>query len=208
MKVSMKLKQINQQLKETANSLPLDLCDLNPEAFIDLPKLELQKNIISFQKGIIKSANLVETLHNTINLYAEELQNLRDENNHLKGEQGKPNIRSQSTRIDKDDNNHKTNNSDISSEEVRTIPTNPKPRRTNKEIIIHNTKIVKIDPSTLPLDAIFKGYKNYTVQNIKFEANNTLYTREEYYSASENKSYIATLPTNLEGSNFGYDQRL
>ena len=41
MKVSMKLKQINQQLKETANSLPLDLCDLNPEAFIDLPKLEL-----------------------------------------------------------------------------------------------------------------------------------------------------------------------
>ena len=85
MKVSMKLKQINQQLKETANSLPLDLWDLNPEAFLYRPKLELQKNIISFQKGIIKSANFLESLHNTINLYAEELQNLRNENNHLKG---------------------------------------------------------------------------------------------------------------------------
>ena len=45
----------------------------------------------------------------------------------------------------------------------------------------------------------FKGYKNYTVQNIKFKANNTLYKIEEYYSASENKSYIATLPKNLVG---------
>ena len=73
----MKLKQINQPLNEITNYLPLDLCDLNPEAFIDLPKLELQKNITSLQKGIIKSANLVESLHTTINLYAEELQNLR-----------------------------------------------------------------------------------------------------------------------------------
>ena len=68
--------------------MPLDLCDLKPEAFIDLPKLELQKNITSLQKGIINTANLIESLHNTINLYAEELQNLRDENNHLKCEQG------------------------------------------------------------------------------------------------------------------------
>ena len=42
--------------------------------------------------------------------------------------------------IYKDDNKHTTNNSDISSEEERKIPTNPKPLRINKEIIIHNAK--------------------------------------------------------------------
>ena len=53
MKVIIRLKQINQKLKETVNSLPLDLWDLNPEAFLYRPKLELQKNITSLQKGII-----------------------------------------------------------------------------------------------------------------------------------------------------------
>src|SRR5438874_13505935 len=37
--------------------------------------------------------NLVETLHATVQEQAEEIQRLRDENNRLKGEQGKPNIK-------------------------------------------------------------------------------------------------------------------
>ena len=37
--------------------------------------------------------NLVENLHAKVQEQAKEIQRLRDENNRLKGEQGKPNIR-------------------------------------------------------------------------------------------------------------------
>ena len=43
-------------------------------------------NIIRIRSTLVsKNIFLHLFLHNTINLYAEELQNLRNENNHLKG---------------------------------------------------------------------------------------------------------------------------
>ncbi len=47
----------------------------------------------ALRQVVISLMNLVETLHAKVQEQAEEIQRLRDENNRLKGEQGKPKIK-------------------------------------------------------------------------------------------------------------------
>ena len=47
----------------------------------------------ALRQVVISLMNLVETLHAKVQEQAEEMQRLRDENNRLKGEQGKPKIK-------------------------------------------------------------------------------------------------------------------
>jgi regulator of replication initiation timing len=46
----------------------------------------------ALRQVVISLMNQVENLHAKVQEQAEELQHLRDENNRLKGEQGKPDI--------------------------------------------------------------------------------------------------------------------
>ena len=46
----------------------------------------------ALRQVVIELMNLVENLHAKVQEQAEEMQRLRDENNRLKGEQGKPAI--------------------------------------------------------------------------------------------------------------------
>jgi hypothetical protein len=57
----------------------------------------------------------------------------------------------------------------------------------------------------LPEDAVFKGYQTYVVQDIKFELDNIEYKREEYYSPSSKRSYIADMPIDYNGSAYGFN---
>ena len=56
-----------------------------------------------------------------------------------------------------------------------------------------------MDRAILPKDAQFKGYEKVVVQDIRFEAYNTLFLKEKYYSPSLKKSYLAPLPPGFEG---------
>jgi hypothetical protein len=47
----------------------------------------------ALRQVVISLMNLVETLHAKVQEQAEEIQRLRDENNRLKGEQGRPDIK-------------------------------------------------------------------------------------------------------------------
>src|SRR5205085_8617815 len=47
----------------------------------------------ALRQVVLSLMNLVETLHAKVQEQAEEIQRLRDENNRLKGEQGKPKIK-------------------------------------------------------------------------------------------------------------------
>jgi len=201
----MDLKKINKQIAEAATKLPTDLCKLSPDMITT-------ESIMSLQEGIKISANLIEATNTTIKLLAEELQNLRDENRELRGEQGAPKIRPQVT-TDKDTDDSKENDdiqgskgSDISSEEERrTDDKQRKQRRTNADVKITRSEIVAIDKATLPADAIFKGYQTYLVQDIKFELDNVEYWREEYYSPSNNRSYVAAMPIDYNASGYGFN---
>lgn len=137
---------------------------------------------------IRKLLNLVETLSQENRELKRQIQELRDENNRLKGEQGKPKVKPS-----------KKNPGQYSSEKERKKPKKRKKRSKKDRIKTHDSRICYVDKSLLPKDAQFKGYDPVVVQDIKFEAHNTLFLKEKYYSPSLSKSYLASLPPGYKG---------
>lgn len=137
---------------------------------------------------IRKLFNLVETLSQENRELKRQIQELRDENNRLKGEQGNPKVKS---------NKKKPNQ--YSSEKERKKAKRRKKHTKKDRIKTHDSRICYVDKSLLPRDAQFKGYDRVVVQDIKFEAHNTLFLKEKYYSPFLNKSYLASLPPGYEG---------
>ena len=148
-------------------------------------------NIRSLEEAldcICKLLNLVETLSQENQDLKRQNQELRDEINRLKGEQGKPKIRP------------RTNPSkNCSSENERKEPKERNKTTKKDRIQTHERRICHVDRAILPKDAQFKGYEKVVVQDIRFEAYNTLFLKEKYYSPSLKKSYLAPLPPGFEG---------
>ena len=206
----MNVNKVHKQLNEFALKLPLSLCQVNYETLSP-------NEVIGFQQVISQMGNMCENVHYAFIHLLTERQSFINIINELRGEQGTPTIRpqvnneSQNTTEDSLTKEiveiHRNHSRDISSEKERSSVNTPKSRRTNKNIQIHEIKKVTIDKNTLPADAKFKGYKTYTLQDVKFQLWNTLYQLEEYYSPSECKSYIAQMPVNVKGSAFGIDTK-
>jgi len=137
---------------------------------------------------ICKLLNLVETLSQEIQDLKRQNQELRDDINRLKGEQGKPKIRPR-----------KDPSKNCSSENERKEPKERNKTTKKDRIQTHERRICHVDRAILPKDAQFKGYEKVVVQDIRFEAYNTLFLKEKYYSPSLKKSYLAPLPPGFEG---------
>jgi hypothetical protein len=136
------------------------------------------------QELIRQLLNLVEKLSADLGDAQVEIQRLRDENNRLKGEQGKPKIKG---------NTPKPPPVKHSSEKERH-------KKSKKaEIQIDREQFVEIDPTVLPKDAKFKGYEDVVVQDILVKTDNILFHKQKYYSASTRKSYLAEQPRGYEG---------
>jgi hypothetical protein len=118
-----------------------------------------------------------------------EIQQLRDENNRLKGEQGKPKIKAN---LVKPVEKH-------SSEKERRKSRERHKKGKKADLEIHRTEAVSIQRETLPKDAVFKGYAEVVIQDLVFQAENVRFRKEKYYSPSERKSYLANLPSGYEG---------
>jgi hypothetical protein len=115
---------------------------------------------------------------------------LRDEINLIKGEQTKPNIRGSKKK------------DDISSEDERNQRKPQKNRKSNTridKIEIHRIEACKVDCSTLPEDAVFKGYSSVVIRDIIVKPFNTNYKVEVFYSPSEGKTYRGKLPDCVKG---------
>jgi hypothetical protein len=56
-----------------------------------------------------------------------------------------------------------------------------------------------VDKDQLPGDAEFKGYQSVVVQDVKVISENIEFKKEVYYSASQKKTYTASLPAGYEG---------
>ena len=136
--------------------------------------------------------NWIEFCSAEIIRLTQENQNLRDESNRLKGEQGKPPIPPNSP-----------GNTDVSSEKERNQhdPSKPRKQRESRRAQFKNPRREKcqIDPSLLPADAIFKGYEEVLVQDIRIEMDPILFEKEVYYSPSLHQSFMAPLPAGYEG---------
>src|ERR1700733_4699556 len=131
--------------------------------------------------------NIVEAQASEIAKLKIENQKLRDENNHLKGEQGQPNIRKQSKK-----------SGNVSSEAERRARNQRKAAKKKKKkknkLVIHNIQKCSVDQAQLPSDAVFQGYQSTVVQDIIIQASNTQFDKEVYYSPSLRKTFIAALP--------------
>ena len=145
----------------------------------------------TIRKQIRQLLNLVEKLSADLRALQEENQTLRDENNHLKGEQGKPKIKA-----------NKTVSVEMSKHSSETERKNKRDRhQTSKKakIKIDRKEVVKVRAEELPADAQFKGYVDVVVQDIVVKTDNVLFRKEKYYSPSTGKTYLARLPRGYEG---------
>lgn len=154
--------------------------------------------------------NLVETLASENEKLTIENQQLKNEVNELKGEQGKPDVKpnkrnrkdisSEQERKDDRPESKDEEDKDQGSNEVR----NPKKKTRNRKPKLPDIKIdreqkCEIDKSTLPRDAINKGFSDIVIQDIQIITDNVRYRRETYYSPSLGKTFVAPLPEGVAG---------
>lgn len=134
--------------------------------------------------------NKIEEQANEISTLKMENQKLRDEVNRLKGEQGKPGIRPQ------------TSSKDFSSEKERKDPLKSKQKKSkakNHKITVNRTQRCSVDKSKLPVDAVFKGLTSVIVQDLVITPNNIEFEKEIYYSPSLKRTYTGNVPAGYEG---------
>ena len=139
---------------------------------------------------VLRLLNLLETVTADLRTAQVELQRLRDENNRLKGEQGKPPVKS---------NARPKTPPDHSSEAERKLPKEHHKRAKLSTITVDREQVLTIDPATLPQDAEFKGYQDVTVQDLRLLTDNVRFLKEEYYSKSTKETYLAPLPAGYTG---------
>src|SRR4030042_2620708 len=156
------------------------LDNLEPNAIRDENTRELIRRLL----------NLIEQLSADLREAQAEIQRVRDENNRLKGEQGKPKIKA---------NTAKRPATDHSSEKERHKPRQHSKGSKKAKIQIDRKQVSKVDPADLPEDAEFKGYEEVVVQDILLKTDNVLFRKEKYYAASTHKTSLAELPKGYDG---------
>ncbi len=133
--------------------------------------------------------NFIEQLSSSLREARAEIQRLRDENNRLKGEQGKPDIKANVVEAPK---SH-------SSEKERHKPRQRHGKKKQASIVVNREEVVQVNRFILPADAVFKGYEENVVQDILLKTDNVRFLKEKYYSPSLGRTYLAELPTGYEG---------
>jgi hypothetical protein len=118
--------------------------------------------------------NLVEKLSADLRDAQVENQRLQDEVNRLKGEQGKPKVKGSTPKPAPTD--HSSEN-----ERHQSRPRHKKSK--NAKVQIDREQVVDVDPSVLPKDAKFRGYKDVVVQDILLRTDNVRFYKKKYYSA-------------------------
>jgi Transposase IS66 family len=137
---------------------------------------------------VISLMNLVEELSMKVTQQAEEIQRLRDENNRLKGEQGKPNVKP----------NTKANTAFSSEKERRVSKAHHKSTK-QAQIRIDRVEVVKVVKDHVPSDVEFKGYEDVITQDLDFRTHNIQFRKEKWYSPSSHRTYLAPLPSGYIG---------
>ena len=159
------------------------------------------QDIEQSRQVIFHLLNLVEELVSETREQRAEMQRLRDEINRLKGEQGKPNIKSSKkpSAAEEEAAAEASNTTDYSSERERKKPKKRKKRSKVKEIQIDREEKLIVDPEELPADAQFKGYEPVVVQDIEIRTDNVRFWKEKFYSSSKKQMYLAELPASYDG---------
>jgi hypothetical protein len=136
---------------------------------------------------VVRLLNIIETLTADLRAAQVEIQQLRDEINHRKGEQGQPPIKPN------------TPPPDHSSERERRRPLERGKRGKRDRIVIDRTHDLALDPAILPPDAQFKDYEEVVVQDVIIRTDNVLFRKQKWYAPSTGQTYLAPLPLGYQG---------
>lgn len=158
----------------------MPLPDLDPAS---IPDEQLRAAVVAL-------LNLVETLTAELREARAEIQRLRDEINRLKGEQGKPDIKPNTSRAAATDH---------SSERERHTPQPWTKRRKLALLPVDREEVCTVDPATLPPDAVFKGYADVIVQDLLLHRDTIRFRKQRFYAPSTRQSYVAALPAGYRG---------
>ncbi|MCF6177637.1 MAG: transposase [Victivallaceae bacterium] len=77
--------------------------------------------------------------------------------------------------------------------------TKRKRKRKTEVVTVDRDEECKIDKSTLPADAYFMEYATNVVQDIIITRDNVRFKKEVYYSPSQHKTFMASVPIGYEG---------
>lgn len=141
---------------------------------------------------ILRLLNLVEEVVAENRGLRAELQQLRDENNRLKGEQGRPSIKPGRKPPSGDSADH-------SSERERHKPKAHQKSSKVDQITIDREEVLTVDHASLPPDAEFKGHEPVVVQDVRFQTDHVRFWKEKFYSVTERHTYLAELPAGYAG---------
>ncbi len=119
-----------------------------------------------------------------------ENQRLKDEISRLKGEQPRPTFKPKPPA---------SVGANYSSEQERHQPKSHQKGTKLDRISIDRVERLRVDPATLPADAIFKDVETVTVQDLVLRTDTVRFEREVWYSPSEKRSYRAALPAGYAG---------
>lgn len=139
---------------------------------------------------------LVEVLVEINAAQRKTIQELKDEVNRLKGEQGKPDIRKQKTSADAIDPKHSSEADRNKRGEQKTRAKKTKKKKTVK---IDRRVDCDVDKDCLPPDAKFQGYETRVVQDLKIITDNVEFRVAVYYSKSLKKTFLGKLPDGYKG---------
>jgi hypothetical protein len=128
----------------------------------------------------------VSTLLEICHHQQEQIQQLRDEIARLKGQKPKPKIKPSKLESGEKKRRHKRSRRGKQSK--------------TRNLEIHETVI--IPPQEVPEGSRFKGYEDFTVQDIRIELHNTRY-RLERWETSTGERLVGTLPAEVGGVHFG-----
>jgi Transposase IS66 family len=167
------------------------------------PSISSFCNLVPGQMTVSEQALVLSALESALQGIADlkvVVQSLRDEINHLKGEDGKPTISGKHQKsVSLDQRN-------VSSETARKTVGKPriKPIKFDGSRPVDDIqKIDFMDLSALPSDVVFKGYAKSHYQSLEIVAKLIEVQRAIYYSATANKTYTADLPTDyMVGSDY------
>ena len=134
---------------------------------------------------------LVDTLLEICLLLKEQIQVLKDEIARLKGLKPRPKIKP-SALEDKSARNKR--------KRKRKKRGGSSKRRKTRKLEIHETVVVS--PDNVPGGSRFKGYQDFTVQDLVIRPHNTLYRLMRWETPSGDQ-IVGTLPVELAGGHFG-----
>lgn len=132
--------------------------------------------------------NLIESL--TADLRKSQAENLylREQLKRRKGGGGKP------------DQPKDTAAPQSQSSEKERAETKQRTRRGKLERVrIDREEVLKLDRTSLPPDAQFKGYEDVVVQELRVSTDNVKFRKEKYYAPSTGQTYLAPLPAGYHG---------